>query len=258
MSSLKRALYIALTAFVAAMVGHVVQWIAPTQTIMDGRAAVGSVIGVIALLLALVLGLLIWTSFGVFANQNTESQTLGLSTLKLDYLLEQYGPEAIPGRLGVRETVRRSKERYFSGNTPDTQMSFALAREKLHDIDSFFAALHPVDDERRQLLANAKMIATSIVQTQLVMSRQLVNPVPELLLVMVQIWTALLFLGFGMMSNPSIISILANAAGAFAVSSAIFLITEFSEPYSGLFRISSEGIDKVIEELATVAPKAAG
>ena len=86
------------------------------------------------------------------------------------------------------------------------------------------------------------------------MSRQFVNPVPELLLIMVQIWTALLFLGFGMMSNPSIISVLANAAGAFAISSAIFLIIEFSEPYSGLFRISSAGIDKVIAELAANAP----
>ena len=76
----------------------------PTQIDHRRTRAVGSVIGVVALLLALVLGLLIWTSYGVFATQQTESQTLGLSTLQLDYLLEQYGPEAIPGRLGVRAT----------------------------------------------------------------------------------------------------------------------------------------------------------
>ena len=36
-----------------------------------------SIVGLVALLLALVLGLLIWTTYGVFIAQNTESQSLG-------------------------------------------------------------------------------------------------------------------------------------------------------------------------------------
>jgi hypothetical protein len=254
MASVRRASFVAATAFLCALIGLALQAIIPAHMITDGRGAVGSVIGVVALLLALVLGLLIWTSYGVFANQQTESQTLSVTTLQLDYLLEQYGPEATPGRLGLREAVRRSRERYFGGKSPDTEISFALAREKLHSIDSFFSGLHPADDDRKQLLTTAKPMAQSIVQTQLLMSRQLVNPVPELLIVMVQVWSSLLFLGFGLMGNLSIVSALADAAGAFAIASAIFLIIEFSEPYSGLFRISSAGIDKVIAELAANAP----
>lgn len=256
MAALWRAVYFAISCFVCAMAGLALQHFVPTQVVADGRGAVGSVIGVLATLLALVLGLLIWTSYGVFATQQTEAQTLSVTTLQLDYLLEEYGPEATPGRLGLRGAVLRSRERYFGGRTPETELSFALAREKLHDIDTFFASLHPADDERKQLLAAAKPMATSIVHTQLLMSRQLVNPVPELLLVMVQMWSSLLFLGFGVSGNVSPLSIVADAAGAFAISSAIFLIIEFSEPYSGLFRISSSGIDKVIAELAANAPKA--
>ena len=175
--------------------------------------------------------------------------------MQLDYLLEQYGPEAKPGRLGLREAVRRSRERYFSERSPDSDLSFSIAREKLHDIDAFFASLHPTDEDRKQLLAAAKPMATSIVQTQLLMARQLVNPVPELLLVMVQIWSSLLFLGFGVMGNLSIVSVFADAAGAFAISSAIFLIIEFTEPYSGIFRISPAGIDKTLAELAVNTPQ---
>jgi hypothetical protein len=238
------------------MVGLILQGFLPAHVVADGRGAVGSVIGVLATLLALVLGLLIWTSYGVFANQQTEAQTLGVTTLQLDYLLEQYGAEATQGRLGLRETVLRSRERYFGAKSPQTEVTFAMAREKLHDIDSFFASLHPADDEHKTLLAAAKTMATSIVQTQLLMSRQLVNPVPELLLVMVQMWSSLLFLGFGVTGSLSALSVVADAAGAFAISSAIFLITEFSEPYSGLFRISPAGIDKVISELAANAPAA--
>ena len=59
---------------------------------------IGSIIGLVTLLLALVLGLLVWTSYGVYTNQNTESQSLGPLILKLDFALEQYGPEARRGR----------------------------------------------------------------------------------------------------------------------------------------------------------------
>lgn len=258
MASLRRAIFFGVSVFACAMAGLLLQVIVPAHVVAEGRGAVGSVIGVLATLLALVLGLLIWTSYGVFANQQTEALTLNVTTLQLDYLLEEYGAEASPGRLGLRDAVRRSRERYFGAKIADTEISFALAREKLHDINSFFASLHPADDERKQLLAAAKPMATSIVQTQLLMSRQLVNPVPELLLMMVQIWSSLLFLGFGVMGNVSTLSVFADAAGAFSISSAVFLIIEFSEPYSGLFRISSVGIDKVIAELAANAPPVQG
>jgi hypothetical protein len=36
------------------------------------------------------------------------------------------------------------------------------------------------------------------------------------------------------------------ALGAFAVASAIFLILELSEPYSGLFRISPAALEQTI------------
>ena len=39
--------------------------------------ACGSIIGLVTLLLALVLGLLVWTSYGVYTNQNAELQSLG-------------------------------------------------------------------------------------------------------------------------------------------------------------------------------------
>ena len=99
-TSLRRASHVAISAFVCAMLGLGVQTILPAHVIADGRGVIGLVIGVVALLLALVLGLLIWTSYGVFANQQAELQTLSITTLQLDYLLEQYGPEVGAGTDG--------------------------------------------------------------------------------------------------------------------------------------------------------------
>jgi hypothetical protein len=250
MSSLRRTLLVAASAFVSALVGFALQWVIPTQAIADGRPALGAVAGLLTLLLALVLGLLVWTAFGVYTTQQTESQTLGLTTLQLDYLLESYGPETMPGRLGLREAVKRSRDRYFGSRTTPDLLKFSQSRNSLHLIDMFFESLAPQDEPRKQILAAARPLATSIVQTQLLMARQLSNPLPTLLLVMVHGWACLLFLCFGLTASVSAISIAADALGSFAVASALFLIIELSEPYSGLVRISSANIDSVLADLA--------
>jgi hypothetical protein len=71
------------------------------------------VVGLITLLLALVLGLLIWTAFSVFTTQQAEAQSLGPMILELDLALEKYGPETSAGREHLREGLVRSRERFF-------------------------------------------------------------------------------------------------------------------------------------------------
>jgi hypothetical protein len=81
------------------------------------------------------------------------------------------------------------------------------------------------------------------------MSRQLANPVPPLLLIVVISWSSLLFLGFGLLATFNPVTVVAEALGAMSVASAIFLILEFSHPYSGIFSISGSGIDQVLSAL---------
>jgi hypothetical protein len=44
----------------------------------------GAVVGLMTLLVALVLGLLIWRAYGVFSTQKASVQTLAITDLKLD------------------------------------------------------------------------------------------------------------------------------------------------------------------------------
>ena len=250
MTSIRRTAFVALLAFGSSLFGFLIQWLVPLQHMTDSKPAVGSVVGLVTLLLALVLGLLIWTSYGVFTTQQSEAQDLATTTLQLDLLLERYGPEARVGRIELKEAVRRSRKRFFGhrGAALET-LSFAESRHSMLSIEAFFASLNPPDDERRQMLATAKGYANSIVQTQLLMSRQLINPVPMLLIFMVLGWSSLLFLGFGLLAKFTLLSVVANAFGALSVASAMFLILEFSQPYSGVFTISSRGIDAILQAL---------
>jgi hypothetical protein len=65
------------------LLGFLIQWLLPVQALSDGRAMVGSIIGLVTVLLALVLGLLVWTSYGVYTKQVDESQSLGPVVLQL-------------------------------------------------------------------------------------------------------------------------------------------------------------------------------
>ena len=236
--------------FASSMAGLLIQLALPAQILTDSRGAIGGIVGLITLLLALVLGLLVWASYGVFSTQISEAQTLGPSVLELDLALKRYGPEAAAGRAGLKAAIIRSRERFFGqGHAKPIAFTFADSHNAMEATASFFNALSPTTDEQRELLTTAKTLRTSIVQTQLLMSRQLDNPLPQILLVAVVCWSALLFLGHGLMANFNAVTVVVEALGAISVSSAIFLILEFSEPYSGVYKIQPRGIDEVISEL---------
>ena len=70
MNPFARTLIVALLTFVSGLLGFLLQWLLPVQDIADAKGMIGSIIGLVTLLLALVLGLLVWTSYGVYTNQN--------------------------------------------------------------------------------------------------------------------------------------------------------------------------------------------
>src|SRR5579862_1467843 len=109
MRSYRQAIAVALTILVASLVGMALRLVVRTQMLNDSKATVGGMAGLITLLLALVLGLLVYTAFTVYSTQQSEAQGLGPMVNELDDLFEQYGPEALRGRVGLREALWRSR-----------------------------------------------------------------------------------------------------------------------------------------------------
>ena len=69
MHSYQRAIAIVLTAFGASIVGMALRLIVPAEVLADAKSPVGAMTGLITLLLALVLGLLVYTAFSVYTTQ---------------------------------------------------------------------------------------------------------------------------------------------------------------------------------------------
>ncbi len=248
MNPFARTLIVALLTFASGLIGFLIRSLLPFQDVAGAKGLICSIVGFVALLLALVLGLLIWTTYGAFIAQNAESQSLGPMILKLDFALEQYGPEADRGRDLLRAAVVRARDRFWGGRatgaTPHAQL-----RADLHEIMGFFATLEPTTDQQKQIITTAMPNFIQVVETTLLMTRRLANPAPKPLLFVVIGWSALLFMSFGLLGAFNELSVTVEALGSIAVASAIYLILEFSQPYSGLFRISPVGVDNLIAVL---------
>jgi hypothetical protein len=80
--------------------------------------------------------------------------------------------------------------------------------------------------------------------------RSLINRVPNLLLYVVLFWSCVLFFGYGLLSASDALTIVLAALGAICVASAVLLILELSDPYSGLFRMPHQAFDSLIRTVS--------
>jgi len=256
MQSLSRALACAALTFGASMLGMLLQGIVPAQTLTEAKGTVGAMVGLVTLLLALVLGLLIYTAFAVFATQQSEAYSLGPLVLEIDLELEKYGPAAAQGRAGLRAALQRSRVRFFGDPKRGPQVyTLEETRGTLQGLGNYFDSLEPANDSQRQSLATARDLAKKFNETQMLMARQLANPFPPYVLVVVICWASALFLGNGLVATPNVVTVSAHLAGAIAIGSAVFLMLELSQPYIGVIRMSPAGIDRLIQVLEEAAAK---
>ena len=89
------------------------------------RDMISAVMGLIALLLALVLGTLVGSAYGFFAVQKTNVETLGARAIQLDMALAEYGPETEPLRAGLQGRCQAAPTRR-SGSTTVDPRSYAI------------------------------------------------------------------------------------------------------------------------------------
>lgn len=258
MNALKQTIVVMLTTFGASVVGMLVQWFVPAQILAESRGTVGAMVGLVTLLLALVLGFLVFTAFSVFSTQQSEAQSLGPLVIELDVVLERYGAGGENGRAGLRAALERSRLRFFGDIHRGPQpWTFEETRATLQGLSGYFDSLSPATDKQRDSLASARDLAKRFNDTQMLMARQLANPFPPYVLPVVLCWATALFFGNGLVAVPNVVTVVAHLAGAAAIGSAIFLILELSQPYTGFIRLSSTGIDRLLRVLGESEAKRA-
>jgi hypothetical protein len=250
MSSDRFALTVAAAMFAAGLLGLVLHRVLPEHHTTGGsRDMIGAIVGLLTLLCALVTGLLIWTAYGVYAGQNTQIQGLALKVMQLDLALADYGPEATAARAQLREALGKTIDQVWGASESDRNFAantFASALQNMRARQKVLAALKPSTDEQRQALGVAMATADALTQARMQMSFALSAPVSYPLLLTVVGWVVCLFCGFGLMARATVTSVIALAIGAIAVATAVLLILDLSNPYSGVFRASSAPLEQAL------------
>ncbi len=249
----KFALAVGAAVFAGGSLGLVLHRVLPEKHVTGGaKDMIGAVVGLLTLLSALVLGLLIWTAYGVYAGQNVAIQTLAAKVLQLDDALSDYGAEANDARTQLRQGLAKTIGEIWGSNESDASFAaknFNAAIRNVHDREATLDALKPSTDAQTRALAAAKATLDSIAQSRLQMSFALATPVSMPLIEIVAGWATLLFFGYGLLSGGHAASFLAVGMGALAVASAALMILDLSNPYSGIFRASPAPLEQVLAVL---------
>ena len=230
---------LAVTAGAAALMiasgvlGLVLQRLLPERYTSDSsRDMIGGVVGLITLLLALVLGLLIWTATAS-STRKRPSCSFSAKALELDLEFAQYGPDAKHGRELLRTDLVWAHEQFW-GDEDTANAAYAASYANMDTMSNFLGDAAS-DDRGAEAIARrgAWRITDSIGETRLLMSLQLIDAISWPLMITVTAWSCLLFCGFwAALARQRDDPRRPRLRRAFAVASAIFLILELSQPYT--------------------------
>lgn len=207
--------------------------------------------GMIATLVALVLGLLVASAKSSFDTVNAESVASGSKLIFLDHLLARYGPETKPAREALKQSVAAGIDRMWPEEK--TGMSGTQALEKsgagvegvLEELDE----LTPATDAQRQIITQARQACSDLQLSRWLAIEQQQTTLPTTFLVVLLCWLSMLFISIGLFAPRNITVFMSMLFCAISFSTAIFLIVELSRPLDGIMKISSAPMRKVLEHL---------
>jgi hypothetical protein len=241
MNDLLISLVVFAVIFGGALLGIVVRPLLSESHLQpDSKDAVKMATGLIGTLAALVLGLLIASAKTSFDQKANQVRQLTATIIVLDDLLAQYGPEAVPLRTRLRQSIpplanRIWHEQESSAGNPvhfeSSAQSSVFENELQH--------LSPTNDTQRSLQSRAIQAFTEGAQTRLLLFTQAGGSIPVPFLIILVFWLSAIFVSFTLFARSNLVVMASLLICALSFAGAIFLVLELDNPFAGLMGISS-------------------
>lgn len=216
----------------------------------DSKAVLQLVMGLIATISALVLGLLISSAKSSYDTQKAEVQQQGIHVLQLDRILARFGPDATEARNQLRRIVLADIGRTWPNDGVGAATSDPLqAQREGEELFERIAGLSPKTDVQRLDQSRAQQLLVSLWETNRLLAEQSGGALSWPFLMVLVFWLTVLFVGFGLFTRFNITVIAALLVGSLSVAGAVFLILEMNQPYSGVMRISSAPIRHALTQM---------
>jgi hypothetical protein len=207
--------------------------------------------GLIGTMTALVLGLLIGSAKTSYDTQRNGLAQLAGNVIVLDRLLARYGKES----KDVREMLRAAVADMIQRTWPDEDPPAGEAPAKVGTEGRYewfyerIEELAPKNDRQRALQAQALKTAGDIGQARWLLFAEKGRSIPTALLVVVICWLAVILGSFSLVAPRNATAFVTLLVCALAISSAIFLILELDQPFTGAIQISSAPLRNALDQL---------
>jgi Protein of unknown function (DUF4239) len=173
--------------------------------------------------------------------KSTEIKQITANVILLDLELEQYGPDAQNLRIVLRKAIPPLIDQIWSEGDRAKFSPFMATAEATEFVNKL-RQLQPNTDSQRALQAELLSAIANLSKARLSLFTQSNDAIPTPFLVILILWLAVIFASFGLFVRPNRIAIVTFFIGGLSVASAIFLILEMGQPFTGLMQISGEGL----------------
>jgi len=217
------------------------------HTQADSKDILMTSAGMMATLVALIIGLLVTSAKGNY-DDTTSSITQGSAKIiTLNYYLSHYGPEAS----GVRELLRQATAGGIARIWPNESRQGAdLAKMEaatgMADVYNKIRELSPQNDSQKYLQSQSLQISAEMMQSRWMLIEQSQTKLPRIFLSVLTFWLTVLFVQFGLLAPRNLTAKTALFICALSVSGAIYLILELNNPLEGTIKVSSAPLNKAL------------
>jgi hypothetical protein len=216
----------------------------------DSKDVIKLTMALIAMLAALVLGLLIATTKGTFDTQSSAIKQIATNVILLDRVLANYGSETQEARDLLHRSTALTLDRIWPrNNARPADLAPGEERREMHIFYDKVAALSPQKDAQASLKARALQITFDLAQIRYQLFVQEDSSIPLPFLVVLVFWLTVLFAGYGLLAPRNATVIAALFVCTLSVSGAIFLILEMAKPLEGAVQISSAPLHDALSHL---------
>lgn len=202
--------------------------------------------GMLATLVALILGLLVSSAKSTFDTATAEITHSGAQIITLNRTLASYGLEAQPVRALLQRTLAASIERIWPGQQTQAAGSVRVDASATDELADAIRRLVPQNDEQKRLQEKAEAQLASLAEARWLIYEQMQNPLPQVFLIVLGFWLIQLFIGLGLIAPRNSTSVIAMLTCALSMSAAVFLILEMNHPLDGLIKVSSAPLEAAL------------
>jgi Protein of unknown function (DUF4239) len=204
--------------------------------------------GMVVTMASIVIGMLVSSARASYEVRHQELIQIASKVVMLDRILANYGPEAQEARAQLRYAIESGLQQTWGDSS--------VARVQLrpaHQVETLYEkvlALVPKTPEQTSNKAGALTLAMDLQQMRWLILVQSGSESASLpMLVILTLWLTVVFISFGLLAPSNRTVTVALFVSALAVSTAIFLIVDMSNPLGGVLKLSPEPLRAALAQL---------